>query len=93
MTENNFRDLESFCFLDLVNPKIFPEWANVVPADKVQQLTKKYGTLFNVPNLQSQVAFVDKDKDFYKENSMKLLEYIHKVKVQTCFSEVVNFLN
>ena len=44
MIENRFRDVESFSFLDLVNPKIFPQWVDGIPADKIQQLTEKYGT-------------------------------------------------
>ena len=83
MIENRFRDVESFSFPDLVNPKIFPQRVNGVPVDKIQQLTEKYGTLFNIPNLQSQLAFVYKDKDFHKDNFMK---YIYKVNVQTVLS-------
>ena len=79
MIENRFRDVESFSFLDLVNPKIFPQWVDGVPVDKIQQLTEKYGTLFDISNLQSQLAFVYKDKDFHKDNSMELLKYIYKV--------------
>lgn len=87
MTESRFRD-ESFSFLDYVNPKIFQKWANGIPADKIQQLTEKYGPWFNVPNLQSQVAFVDKDKDFHKDNSMLL----YRANMQTCFPEIVKSL-
>ena len=59
MIENRFHDVDSFSFLDLVNQKIFPQWADGVPADKIQLLTEKYGTLtlFNIPNLESQLRF------------------------------------
>ena len=92
MIENRFHDVDSFSFLDLVNPKILSLWADGVPADKIQLLTEKYGTLFNIPNLQSQLAFVYKDKDFQKDNSMELLKYIFKVNVQSCFPEMVKLL-
>ena len=92
MIENRFRNVESFSFLDLVNPKIFPQLVDGVPVDKIQQFIEKYGTLFNIPNLQSQLAFVYKDKDFHKDNSVELLKYIHKVNVQTCIPEMVKLL-
>ena len=92
MIEKHFHDVDSFSFLDLINPKIFPQWADGVPTDKIQLLTEKYGTLFNIPNLQSQLAFVYKDKDSQKDNSMELLKYIFKVNVQSCFPEMVKLL-
>ena len=76
MIENRFRDVESFSFLDLVNPKIFPQWVDGVPVDKIQQLTEKYGLALEkrLARALYQLAFAYKDKDFHKDNSMELLK-------------------
>ena len=44
------------------------EWKNGVPAEKLQLMRQKYGLLFNVSSLESQLKFVYKDKDFLKDN-------------------------
>ena len=37
MCNERFSDAESFSFLDLVNPKIFNQWENAVPQEKILQ--------------------------------------------------------
>ena len=92
MVNERFSDVESFSFLDLVNPKIFSKWQDKVPADKLQLLIEKYGPLFNIPMLESQLMFVYKDNDFLKETPMELLQYIYDLNLQQCFPEFVKLL-
>ena len=87
-----FNDAESFLFLDLVNPKVFIQWKESVPNDKIQQLKDKYGPLFDIPKLVSQLLFVYQDHDFVKENPMELLEYIYHINIQQCIPECVKLL-
>ena len=55
-----FEDVESFSFLNLVNPKIFSKWQDGVPPEKLQQLREKYGPLFYMSSLENQLMFVYK---------------------------------
>ena len=48
-----------------------------------------YGPLFTFPDLESQLLFINKDRDFHKENASELLEYIYKLNLQDCLPEVV----
>ena len=66
MMNNRFEDVESFSFLDLVNPKIFTKWQNGVPSEMLQQLREKYGSLFDMSSLENQLMFIYKDQDFFK---------------------------
>ena len=92
MMNNRFEDVESFSFLDLVNPKIFTKWQNGVPSEMLQQLREKYGTLFDMSSLENQLMFIYKDQDFLKENPMELLKYIFEMNIQGCILEVVKLL-
>ena len=90
MIKNRFKDAERcFSFLDLVNPQVFSNWQNGVPADKLLQLEEKYADLFDIPSLESQLKFVYKDQDFLKNNPMELLQYIYDMNIQGCFPEFV----
>ena len=48
LKNNRFEDVVSFSFLDLVNPKIFTKWQNVVPSEMLQKLSEKYRSLFHM---------------------------------------------
>ena len=89
MMNNRFEDVESFSFLDLVNPKIFTKWQNSVPSEMLQQLREKYGSLFDMSSLENQLMFIYKDQDFLKDNPMELLKYIFEMNNQGCIPEVV----
>ena len=58
--------MKQFEFLDLVNPKVFTTWNGVVPPEKINLLKEMYGTLFDVPMLESQLSFIYNDKDFQR---------------------------
>lgn len=92
MLKERFTDAESFSFLDLVNPKLFVQWKTAIPNEKIQQLSAKYGPLFNIPRLRSQLFFVYQDKDFLKDNSMELLKYIYHIGIHQCIPEFVKLL-
>ena len=92
MLNERFSDAESFSFFDLVNPKLFIQWKEGVPNDKMQQLIDKYGPLFDITKLKSQLLFIYQDQDFVKENSTELLEYIYHLNMQHCIPEVVRLL-
>ena len=92
MVNNRFQDVDSFSFLDLVNPKIFTKWQSGVPADKLQLLREKYGPLFDISSLESQLMFIYKDQDFLKDNPMELLQYIYQMNIQGCIPEFVKLL-
>ena len=62
MMNNQFEDVESFSFLDLVNPKIFSKWQNGVPSEMLQQLREKYGSFFDMSRLENQLMFIYKDQ-------------------------------
>ena len=87
-----FQDRKSFEFVDLINPKRFRTWEGKVPSNKIDLLEQRYGPLFDMPMLQSQLIFLYRDEDFHKENSMELLKYIFQFNLQSCLSEVVKFL-
>ena len=57
MMNHGFENVESFSFLDLLNPKIFTKWQNGIPSEMLQQLREKYGSLFDIPNLENQLMF------------------------------------
>ena len=92
MCNERFSDAESFSFLDLVNPKFFNQWENAVLQEKILQLREKYGPLFDIPKLQSQLQFVYQDKDFQKETPAELLRYIFSINMQDCVPEFVKLL-
>ncbi len=82
MLKERFADCESFGFLDLVNPNSFSSW-NSVPEDKLLLLKSKYGSLFNLSALSSQLLFLYKDSDFKKESStMGVLKSIYDINIQ-----------
>ena len=87
-----FSDAESFSFVDLVNPKIFNQWKNAVPSDKILLLKEKYRSFFDIPKLQSQLQFECQDQDFFKETLTELLHHIFSVNMQDCVPEFVNLL-
>ena len=74
MLNKRFQDLQSFTFLDLVNPKLFRSFEGKVPSNKIDLLKEKYGPLFDIPMLESQLKFIYKDTDFHKETSMAILQ-------------------
>ena len=78
---NQFEDVESFSFLDLVNPKIFSKWQNGVSSEMLQQLREKYGSLFDMYSLENQLMFIYKDRDFLKENPMELMKCIFEMNI------------
>jgi len=86
---DRFSDIENFEFLDLVNPNFFSMWKNKVPSAKLNKMITNYGPLFTFPDLESQLLFIYKDRDFHKENASELLEYIYKFNLQDCLPEVV----
>ena len=92
MLNERLIDSNTFAFLDLVNPKLFGQWKGSVPAQKLQQLQEKYGSLFDLPKLESQLLFVYNDSDFVKETPLELLDYIYFINVQDCISEFVKLL-
>ena len=55
-------------------------------------LRQKYGPLFDIPKLQSQLQFVYQDQDFLKETPSELLHYIFSVNMQDCVPEFVKLL-
>ena len=82
MMNHRFIDVESFSFLDLVNPKIFTKRQNGIPSEMLQQLREKYGSLFYIPSLENQLMFIYKDQDFQKDNPMELLKYIFEMNIR-----------
>ena len=78
MLNERFQHLQSFTFLDLVNPK-----AGKVPSNKIDLLKEKYGPLFDIPMLESQLKFIHMDTDFHKETSMAILQYIFQLNIQS----------
>ena len=90
MINNRFEDVESFLFLDLVNPKIFTKWQNGILSWMLQQLREKYGSLFYMSSLENQLMFIYKDQDFLKENPVELLKYILEMNIQGVFWKLSN---
>ena len=89
MLTERFQDMKQFEFLDLVNPKVFTTWNGVVPPEKISLLKEMYGTLFDVPMLESQLSFIYNDKDFHKESSSEVLKYMFKFNLQSSLPEAV----
>ena len=89
MLTERFQDMKQFEFLDLVNPKVFTTWNGVVPPEKISLLKEMYGTLFDVPMLESQLSFIHNDKDFHKESSSEVLKYMFKFNLQSSLPEAV----
>jgi hypothetical protein len=92
MLNERFKDIKSFGFLDLVNPKLFRNWGGKVPSDKIDLLKERYGPLFDIPTLESQLTFIYRDSDFYKDTSMAILQYIFEFNMQSSLPEVVKLL-
>ena len=92
MLNERFQDMKQFAFLDLVNPKSFSAWNQVVPLEKINLLKDMYGTLFDVPMLESQLSFIYRDKDFHKESCNEVLKYIFQFNLQSSIPEVVKLL-
>ena len=92
MLEDRFEDCENFSFFDLVNPNFFSRWKDNFLKEKFQLLQSRYGSLFNISLLESQMLFVFRDKDFQKSSSMELLEYMYDFELHTCFPEVIKLL-
>ena len=67
-------------------------WKNKVPSTKLNKLMTSYGPLFTFPDLESQLLFIYKDRDFHKENASELLLYIYKFNLQDCLPEVAKLL-
>ena len=84
--------MKRFEFLDLVNPKVFSTWNGVAPPEKFNILKEMYGTLFDLPTLQSQLTFIYNDKDFHKESSNEVLKYIFQFNLQSSLPEAVKLL-
>ena len=89
MMNHRFEDVESFSFLDLVNPRIFTKWQNGIPSEMLQQLGEKYGSLFGMPSLENQLMSIYKDQNFQKDNPMELLKYIFEMNIHGCIQKVV----
>ena len=92
MLNDRFADCKHFAFLDLVNPNFFARWKAEFPADKLQLLKSKYGPLFNIQLLQSQLLFIYRDNDFYKKSSVEVLNYLYEFGLQESLSEVAKLL-
>ena len=92
MLAERFSGREDFEFLDLVNPNFFRRYQGKVPANKLKLLSSKYGPLFNISMLESQLVFVYRDPDFQKESAMELLEYIYDFNLEPSIMEVVKLL-
>ena len=92
MLNDRFADCQSFAFLDLVNPYFFGAWKDSVPENKLKLLKEKYGSLFDMPTLKSQLLFMYKDADFHKESPMELMHYIYHYNLHPSLPEVVKLL-
>ena len=58
MLIERFQDRKNFEFVDLINPKRFRTWEGKVPSNKIDLLEQRYGPLFDMPMLQSQLVFL-----------------------------------
>ena len=58
----------------------------------MQLLRGKYGFLFNMSALESQLLFIYKDTDCHKKSPMELLHYIHHYNIETCVPEALKLL-
>ena len=75
-----------------MNPKLFRHYGETVPSDKINLLKERYGSLFDIPMLESQLKFIYVDSDFYKDTSMEVLKYIFEFNIQSSLPEVVKLL-
>ena len=91
MQERN-QDCRNSTFLDLVNPNLFPQWKDKVPTDLLILLKLNYGLHFNINMLESQLIFIYRDADFYKESSAEVLDYIYSVHLETSLADTVKLL-
>eukprot|EP00795_Rhopilema_esculentum_P008629 gene8629-14641_t len=92
MLNDRFADCQSFEFLDLVNPVFFKNWKESVPNSKLLCLKAKYGPLFDMSSLESQLLFIYKDSDFHKESPTELLHYIYFYNLHPSLPEAVKLL-
>ena len=79
MMNDQFADIKNFEFLNLVNPNFFSMWKTKIPSGKLDKLMTSYGPLFNTLDLESQLLFIYKDRDFNKESATELLQYIYNL--------------
>ena len=88
MLNERFQDIESFALLDLVSTKLFKNYGGKVPSGKIDLLKERYGPLFYIPMLESQLKFIYMDSDFYKDASIQVLKYIFEFNIQSSLPEV-----
>ena len=69
MLNETLKCIESFGFLGFVNPKLFRSWGGKVPSNKIELLRERYGSLFDIPMLESQLTFIYRDsmESIYRE--------------------------
>ena len=89
---DQFADIKNFEFLNLVNPNFFSMWKTKMPSGKLDKLMTSYGPLFNTLDLESQLLFIYKDRDFNKESATELLQYIYNFSLQYSLPEAVKLL-
>ena len=53
MMEERFANCKKFSFLDLVNPKLFPQWKDKIPSDMLVSLKSAYCPLFDLQFLRA----------------------------------------
>ena len=92
MLSDRLLDIENLEFLDFANPNFFSMWKNKVPSTTLNTLMTSYGPLFTFPDLESQLLFIYKDKEFHKDSTSELLEYIYKCNLQDLLPKVVKLL-
>ena len=92
MMNDRFADINNFEFLDLVNPNFFSMWRTKIPSGKREKLMTSYGPLFNTLDLESQLLFIYRDRDFHKESATELVQYIHNFSLQNSLPEAVKIL-
>ena len=92
MLSERFADCDSFAFLDLVNPCIFKQWRKKVPPDMLQSVKSKYGPLFSINSLESQLLIIYNEPDFYNDSPLEILHYIYKCGLETSIPDAVRLL-
>ena len=92
MPNDWFAGCTTFEFLDLVNPQFFWHWQNNVPCNKLQLLNDKYGPLFDISTLESQLLFIYKDPDIHKESPVEFLLHIFRFNLHPSVPAVVKLL-
>ena len=65
----------------MVNPNFFSMWKNKVPSIKINKLMTSYGPLVTFTDLESQLLFIYKERDFHKEKASDLLEWLRHIYV------------